>query len=392
MIRTYCPICRTPFDVASSLVGQKGLCSSCGAKFLITLPDQEISVSDGRTTQPMNPNPSTIEPAGAKAFPTMAIALATFITVVTAAIFYWLKAATIPAGLLPWTSFLGEMHPLFVHFPVGWIVGIFTLGILGGAKNQHAIGILLWLNLLTCSAGIIAGQCFAADRAESVTLTRHLWTGLAVGGFSWLALCFFLVQQARGGGNPWPYRFCIFGAVASVTLAGHFGATLTHGELLDHLPWKVEERAQKAKQTQLLSAGLPVEDRTVLDAVVMPILQARCISCHGADKQKGELRLDSYESMMAVGESGKNSFVAANPDSSESLVRIALPVDDEDHMPPAKKPQMEPDEIEVLKWWVLAGADPKLKVKDAPAPENVKAKIKALAANPPKVSSTGDAK
>ena len=173
----------------------------------------------------------------------------------------------------------------------------------------------------------------------------------------------------------------ILGTVVSVTLAGHFGATLTHGELLDKAPW-----AERPKDSsKVLTTNVPESERTVLDAVILPILQARCVSCHGPEKQKGNLRLDSYDAMMAAGESEKHSFVAANPAESESLVRSKLPLEDEDHMPPDKKPQLEPTELAVLEWWVLAGADAKLKLSEAPAPDPIKSQLQALAANPPKV-------
>ena len=37
---------------------------------------------------------------------------------------------------------------------------------------------------------------------------------------------------------------------------------------------------------------------------VRPILKERCFKCHGEKKQKGKLRLDSLERILAGGESG----------------------------------------------------------------------------------------
>ncbi len=378
MKRTYCPICRTAFDVTEALLGQKGFCSTCGAKFLITSPDPETSRETGRTTQPLTMN-SVDSTSSSKTSPaTTGIVLATTLAVVTAALFYWLSAATIPDGLTPWVDFLGKMHPLFVHYPVAWVTAIFVLGIFGGAKHNQALRILLWLNLLTCAAGIVAGQCASTDYGSKVTL--HLWAGLSVGGFSWLALVLFLRSPGVHGRL---YQLAVLGAMGSVAAAGHLGATLTHGEILDHLPWK-ETAPTKQSQSQTLGDSLPVGERTVLDAVILPILQARCVGCHGPEKQKGGLRLDSYAAMLAKGESEKASIVPANPEASESLVRVKLPADDEDHMPPSKKPQLEPAELAVLQWWVQAGADPKLKLAEAPAPAAVKQQLQAIAASPPK--------
>src|SRR5437867_2249179 len=48
---------------------------------------------------------------------------------------------------------------------------------------------------------------------------------------------------------------------------------------------------------------------------VRPILAAHCFECHGADKQKGDLRLDTRSSMMEGGESGP-AIVPGNPKMS----------------------------------------------------------------------------
>ncbi len=382
MTRTHCPICRTPFDVTEALIGQKGLCSNCGAKFLITPPDPATSRETGRTTQPitMKPDLATTDNSRSAATATAGTLISTLIVLVAAALVYWLRSAPVPAGLSRWVQFIGEMHPLFAHYPVAWVTGIFVLGILGGAKHTHALRILLWLNLLTCAAGIVAGQCWALDHNEGVTLTRHFYSGLAVGVFSWLALVLFLRKPEV---HTLFYRVAVFGAMASVAVAGHLGATLTHGEILDHLPWKERPVPQKATT---LSSSLPLGERTVLEAVILPILEVRCVACHGPEKQKGKLRLDSHAAMLAKGESDKVSIVPADPNSSESLLRLKLPLEDEDHMPPAKKPQVEPAEQAVLTWWVQAGADPKLKLAEAPAPPEVKQQLEALAANPPKAA------
>src|SRR5439155_16720358 len=46
------------------------------------------------------------------------------------------------------------------------------------------------------------------------------------------------------------------------------------------------------------------EDLKFFEAKVRPVLVARCVKCHGAAQQKGKLRLDSREAVLAGGESG----------------------------------------------------------------------------------------
>jgi mono/diheme cytochrome c family protein len=89
--------------------------------------------------------------------------------------------------------------------------------------------------------------------------------------------------------------------------------------------------------------------------VVRPIFESRCIGCHGAEKQKGKLRLDLPDSIRAGGEDGP-VFVAGKPAESEILRRLRLPLDDEDHMPPKDKLQPGADEIRALEAWIGAGA------------------------------------
>ena len=86
------------------------------------------------------------------------------------------------------------------------------------------------------------------------------------------------------------------------------------------------------------------EDKTVLEAVVLNIFNGKCIGCHGPVKQKGKLRLDTYEAMLKGGENNKPSVVPKDPATSESLIRTALPEDHDDHMPPKDKPQLTPED------------------------------------------------
>jgi hypothetical protein len=87
----------------------------------------------------------------------------------------------------------------------------------------------------------------------------------------------------------------------------------------------------------------------------MPILEAKCLSCHGQTKQKGGLALDTREGILKGGETGP-ALVLGKPAESELIRRLKLPLDDIDHMPPEGKPQPEADQIRALEAWIAAGA------------------------------------
>jgi mono/diheme cytochrome c family protein len=97
-----------------------------------------------------------------------------------------------------------------------------------------------------------------------------------------------------------------------------------------------------------------VETRAVDQFVqtVEPLLKSKCVSCHGAEKQEGDLRLDSLAAALKGGESGP-AVVAGDP--AKSLLVKAVRFDDPDlQMPP--KNRLQDEQIKTLTAWIKAGA------------------------------------
>ena len=84
---------------------------------------------------------------------------------------------------------------------------------------------------------------------------------------------------------------------------------------------------------------------------VAGIFSGRCYECHGPEKQKGGLRLDALDPMMAGGESGVPALVPGKPDESPILLRVSLPPDDVDIMP-SKGDPLTPEQIQVIRNWI----------------------------------------
>jgi len=103
----------------------------------------------------------------------------------------------------------------------------------------------------------------------------------------------------------------------------------------------------------VLAAALHGQDPQI-DFVrdVAPILQQRCVACHGADKQKGDLRLDRKEDALPA-EDG--SIVPGDVDASEFLRRIGLPDGDDERMPNEGE-RLSKQHVETLTNWIRAGA------------------------------------
>jgi hypothetical protein len=87
---------------------------------------------------------------------------------------------------------------------------------------------------------------------------------------------------------------------------------------------------------------------------VKPILTRHCVSCHGADQQKGGLRLDTAMGLIQGGDSGPGLLPGQ---SDRSLVLQAI---DGTHASvsrmPYKKPALETQDRESIRSWIEAGA------------------------------------
>ena len=88
---------------------------------------------------------------------------------------------------------------------------------------------------------------------------------------------------------------------------------------------------------------------------VRNILERSCISCHGAESQKGGLRLDTLSLAKEGGDSGP-AIVPGNKDESLLLERIHLPVDDDEIMPPKEGP-LSAEFKDILNRWIETGAN-----------------------------------
>ena len=100
------------------------------------------------------------------------------------------------------------------------------------------------------------------------------------------------------------------------------------------------------------------KDRLAFAEVIVPIMEEKCHSCHSEakNKDKGGLWMDTFENMLIGGDSQDGeefrTLVPGNSKDSYMIEVIALPKDDDMHMPPPKKTQMESHEIKLMTWWV----------------------------------------
>lgn len=87
---------------------------------------------------------------------------------------------------------------------------------------------------------------------------------------------------------------------------------------------------------------------------IRPIINTKCISCHGGVKQSGGFSLLFESDALAATESGEPAIIPGDPDGSE-LMRRLTHHDPEVRMP-YEKEALSKEEIELMRTWIAQGA------------------------------------
>lgn len=270
-------------------------------------------------------------------------------------------------------EFIGKFHPLLVHLPIGFFTLLAVLELLALRPHWKDLAIanrvILLLTVPASLASVLCGWLLADGQVESDTLFWHRWLGTGVAAAS---VILWIVRQ-RGWMRA--YRRCLFGTLVLLTVASHYGGSITHGE--NFLSWP-KSSAHPKPLTEDALLGQPT-----YTAIIHPMFEEYCVSCHGEKKSKGGLRMDTLENLLKGGDSGP----CLDPvNFKESLIgnRIALPLDDDDHMPPDGKPQLSESQLTVLRWWMDAGAPTDKTLGELKPPQEILTAIKSEIASTPK--------
>ncbi len=109
-------------------------------------------------------------------------------------------------------------------------------------------------------------------------------------------------------------------------------------------------RAEEAAVNAATPATSASDAERFFETEVRPMLAARCLECHGPDKQEAGLRLDSREALLK-GSDGEVVVVPGEPDKSPLI--HAVRYEGNVQMPPAGK--LADNELAMLTTWVKLG-------------------------------------
>jgi hypothetical protein len=311
--------------------------------------------------------------------------------------------------------FLGRFHPIALHMPVGLICLAMFVELLCLRRSfelrwgEAALFVSVLLGA-SATVAVILGSMLGRDDFDGGAYKLHTFFGMLVGlGCVTAMFARLTSMQQRLKGQlsnskflMQAYQFVLFSTFGTMSIGAHFGANMVHGDdyLLKYAPtgmassvrgaegWllsfvtpkkKSEAHpaavvkvtppvptpqpvaveptpAQKEPVAVVAPPSPPVAAKLAFNDVILPLLQSKCNSCHSDQKSKGKLKMHTYEDLMKGGGDGPTTIVAGKPEDSLAIVRLKLPEDDDEHMPPAEKTQFTKEESALLEWWIKAGA------------------------------------
>lgn len=266
--------------------------------------------------------------------------------------------------------FIGRFHPVLLHLPIGLFAGAILLELAAlfrwSERKAEAIRVLVAASFLSSAVAVLCGALLAWEGGyDNDTLASHKWAGWILCALFFL-LYLSLDRVRRTGTQPGPvYGSILAASLLALAWTGHQGGSLTHGStyLTEHLPFRPSE--------PVVALG---PDASIFDAHVGPILRDYCVQCHGPEKSKAELRLDTFTGLTAGGVNGP-AMLAGDSQRSLFIQSLLLPADHKDRMPPKGKPQPKPDDIAFLRWWVDQGASSTVRPSDLRPPQAIAARF-----------------
>lgn len=264
----------------------------------------------------------------------------------------------------------GRAHPMLLHLPIGMLVALIALEVLALIRlielPSRARAALAWLVFFSTAASIASGlllerePAYTGGTSWTDTLTLHKWLGFGFGIVTLLAAMSLATARTRR-----VYPLLLLLSAAAMFPVGHLGATMTHGEGFLTEPLRASSNTTDP-------ALLPASSRGIYPEQIAPILDRYCVSCHGESKQQGKLALHTPDAIRAGGATG-SAIEPGDPENSELIYRMSLPLASRDHMPPKSRPQPDDRSLRLIEQWIAAGAPFEggelLPTADAPAAE-----------------------
>ena len=265
---------------------------------------------------------------------------------------------------------LGRFHPLIIHLPIGFIV----LGVLIELNKKNlkwskdALQFIFFWASLSGLFSIITGYLqYQKEGYSWETIQGHLIAGILTVILSFI---FYLYLKRNSVFESFKTRLFSFGHILLLTITGHLGGNITHGE--EHLtePFNNLVGISSSIDQDIDKYYEDFAEKSVFSGLIQPLLDDKCVKCHNDKKSKGGLKMHTIESLK---QGGKNGYVLNfdKPELSEILIRIHLPEQEKKHMPPSSGKQFSREEINIISQWINQGSSFSQKLNEFKIDDNL---------------------
>ena len=262
--------------------------------------------------------------------------------------------------LIELLDFLGSLHPLIVHLPIGIVLLTIAIDVFMRNKNNSVQRVITMGWFFSFFSGLLAAifGWFLGDNGYYLEsqINIHKWSGIA-----FVSICFilWLLRYTNFRFSKSFNRSVNLTSIILLMITGHFGGEMTHGQnyLFENLPYT----QKKISATTLSESKRSNNDSLfVYEDLIHPVMEEKCIACHNQNLASGGLNMSSIESMIKGGNSGAG-IQNGNPFESLIYKRVSFPHDHPKFMPPTGVP-LSYDQIATLEWWIDNGAKKQMPV------------------------------
>ncbi|QDU68139.1 c-type cytochrome domain-containing protein [Engelhardtia mirabilis] len=255
-----------------------------------------------------------------------------------------------------WAAAVARLHPVVLHLPVGLLVALACVELWRLVRRRRepdgSRAVLVFLLAVTAPMAAVSGWLLHETESYGAGVEWHEYLGIAL-----MVLCLGTGLAFWRGSRGYAWLLAL--SVGLLLPTAHLGGSLTHGDDFLTEPWT---EALEGADADPQASG-PLADSLATDCwievapvshdfdAVAPFFDSYCTRCHGERKQKGGLALHDMASLLAGGEDGP-VVLAGDPAGSPLVRHLRLPLEDDDHMPPAEKAQPTAQEIEAVAAWI----------------------------------------
>ena len=255
--------------------------------------------------------------------------------------------------LLEFSSFIGRLHPLVVHLPIGFLILAVLFDFPAIRSRMNNTSLLWFFSFISSVLAVVLGLLLSnSGHYIEAQLSLHKWSGILLTilcGLGWMMRSpFFNIPDFKKLNNLL--------VILALLFVGHKGGSLTHGEnyLYEDAPeWIKAQLIDEEIERNFTDVSL--DSIYTYKDLVQPLFERKCTSCHNDQIQRGGLNMTTAVGLFKGGSSGK-AIVLKDLDKSLVYNRIIKEQSDKRFMPPAGIP-LTYAEIELIEWWILEGAE-----------------------------------